>query len=92
MMTSEEARVLEYLRRHGSAPVADVARGCLSGAPSEWVDRVVANLDWLGYVAVHRGPAGEPAALQITEKGLKQAVEATWPGGGAASGGPSSDP
>jgi hypothetical protein len=92
MMTSEEARVLEYLRRHGSASVADVARGCLPGATPEWVDRVVANLDWLGYVAVHRGPAGEPAALQITEKGLKQAVQTNWPGGGAASGGPSSDP
>jgi hypothetical protein len=92
MMTSEEARALAYLRRYGSASVADVARGCLSGAPQEWVDRVVANLDWLGYVAVHRGPAGAPAALQITEKGLKQAVQATWPGGGAASGGPSSDP
>jgi hypothetical protein len=91
MMTPEEARVLEYLRRHGSAPVADVARGCLSAAAPEWVDRVVANLDWLGYVVVHHGPAGEPVALQITEKGLKEAVEAKWQGGGAASGGTASD-
>jgi DNA-binding MarR family transcriptional regulator len=72
MMTSEETRVLEYLRRHGSVAVSEVARACLSGASPEWVDRVVANLDWLGYVAVHHGPEGEPVALQITEKGLEQ--------------------
>jgi hypothetical protein len=69
MLTPEEARVLAYLRRHGSALVADVARSCLAGASPEWVDRVVANLDWLGYVAVHHGPAGDPVALQITQKG-----------------------
>jgi hypothetical protein len=71
MMTPEEARVLEYLRRHGSAAVADVARTCLAGASRGWVDRVVANLDWLGYVAVHRGADGDPVALQITQKGLE---------------------
>jgi hypothetical protein len=73
MMTPEEARVLEYLRRHGSAAVADVSDACLAGAPREWVGRVVANLDRLGYVAVHRGPGGEPVALQITPNGLGRA-------------------
>jgi hypothetical protein len=75
MLTGEERRVLEYLRRRGSAPVADVARACLPGAPPEWLGRVVGNLDWLGYVAVHPGPGGAPAALQITEKGLKKATD-----------------
>ena len=75
MITGEERRVLEYLRRRGSAPVAEVARACLPGAPPEWVSRVVAHLDWLGYVAVHPGPAGAPAALQITEKGLQRATD-----------------
>jgi hypothetical protein len=71
MMTSEETRILNYLRKHPSAAVADVASACLSGeATTEWVERVVANLDWLGYVAVHHGPNGESAALQLTEKGL----------------------
>jgi hypothetical protein len=69
MMTGEERRVLAYLRRHLSAPVAEVGRACLSAR----VDRVVANLDWLGYVVVHRGPGGEPAVLQITPKGLEWA-------------------
>jgi hypothetical protein len=75
MITGEERRVLEYLRRRGSAPVAEVARACLPGAPPEWLGRVVAHLDWLGTVAVHPGPAGAPAALQITEKGLRRAGE-----------------
>jgi hypothetical protein len=79
MMTPEEARVLEYLRRHGSAAVADVAHACLAGASREWVGRVVANLDWLGYVAVHHGAGGEPVALQITPKGLERAdPSGTW--------------
>ncbi len=73
MMTPEERRVLEYLQRHSSALVADVARACVAGASPEWVDRVVANLDWLGYVAVHHGPDGEPVALQVTRKGLEWA-------------------
>ena len=74
MMTLEETRVLEYLQRHPSASVAEVARSCLSGAIARgWVDRVVANLDWLGYIAVLNGPDGEPAALQITQKGLAYA-------------------
>jgi hypothetical protein len=71
VMTPEEARVLAYLRQHGSASVANVARACLAGASPAWLDRVVANLDWLGCVAVHHGPAGDPVALQITQKGLE---------------------
>ena len=71
MMTPEETRVLDYLRTHPSASVADVARNCLAGeATAEWVERVVANLDWLGYVALYHGLNGSSAALQITENGL----------------------
>ena len=44
----------------------------LSGASPEWVDRVVTRLDWLGYVAVLRGPGGEPVTLQITERGMEK--------------------
>ena len=71
-MMPEEVRVLEYLRRHGSASVANVARACLAGASLERVSHVVANLDWLGYVAVHYGTGGEPVALQITRKGIER--------------------
>ncbi len=71
MLSPEEARVLEYLRRHGCAPVADVARACLAGASPGRVDRLLTGLDWLGYVAVYRGPGGDPVALQITQEGLE---------------------
>jgi hypothetical protein len=70
MITPEEARVLNYLRRALSAPAADVARACLPGATADWVHRVIANLDWFGYVIVYYGRSGEPTALQITDKGL----------------------
>ncbi len=71
MMTPEETRILNYLRVHPSASMVDVARACLSGgATMEWLERVVANLDWLGYVAVYQGLNGASATLQITEKGL----------------------
>ena len=72
MMTAEETKVLAYLRRQPHATLAEVTRACLPGASREWVDRVVANLNWLGYITVYRGRDGEPAALQITGKGRPQ--------------------
>jgi hypothetical protein len=71
MMTFEETKVLQYLGRRFSATMADVGQTCLSGAPPEWVGRVVANLDWLGYVTVFPG-GGHDSTLRITQKGLAQ--------------------
>jgi len=68
MTTSEELRVLTFLHRHGTASLAVLARACLPGLPAEWVDRVVSNLDWLGYVTVYGEGSGQ-AVLQLTEKG-----------------------
>lgn len=71
MLTSEEMKVLRYLGKHRSASPGELARVCLAGAvPPGWLERVVANLDWLGYVAVLPGAGGGFAALQITQKGL----------------------
>jgi hypothetical protein len=69
MMTSEEIRVLTFLRQHGAASVATLAGACLSNLPADWVNRVVANLDWLGYVSVYGDGGGADTVLQITEKG-----------------------
>ena len=69
MMTAEETQVLSFLRSRPFAAMSDVSRSCLAGASPEWVGRVVARLDWFGYVAVLNGPGG-PAALQITDRGL----------------------
>jgi hypothetical protein len=73
MLTPEESKVLSYLAHHLSAAVSDLARSCLPGASAAWLERVVSNLDWLGYLILYHGPGGEPAAVQITEQGLRQA-------------------
>jgi hypothetical protein len=70
MLTAEETQVLSYLRRRPYAAVTEVAHSCLAGGSPEWVGRVVARLDWFGYVVAFYGPGGSLAALQITERGL----------------------
>jgi hypothetical protein len=73
--------VLAYLRRHLTATATEVARACLPAAPPDWINRIVAELDWLGYVTVFPGPDGEPHALQLTDKGKAHAARAVpaWP-------------
>lgn len=73
MMTPEETRVLAFLRQHLTATVAELADACLSGATPDWVDRVIANLDWFGYVTVYQGQGAAKAVVQITDQGLKHA-------------------
>jgi hypothetical protein len=70
MTTVEETRILHYLRRHTPAALPDILATCLPGAPAEWGGRVIADLEWLGYVTVHYGGGGDPIALEITPKGL----------------------
>jgi hypothetical protein len=64
-----EAKVLAYLHERRWATVGDVAGACLPGAPRESVERLVSNLDWLGYVTRYPGPGGTAATLQITAQG-----------------------
>ncbi len=71
MMTPEETRVLVFLRRHLTATVTELGDACLAGASPDWVDRVIANLDWFGYVTVYQGEGGAKAVVQITDEGLK---------------------
>jgi hypothetical protein len=70
MLTPEETRVLCFLQSHTFSPVADVMRRCFPGAPEDWAKRVIANLEWLNNVTVFYNRAGDPIALQLTEKGL----------------------
>jgi hypothetical protein len=72
MLTSEEAKVLTYLGRHYTTSVACLTRDCLPRATPDWIERVVAQLDWLGYVTVFYGPDGQPGVLQITDRGRAQ--------------------
>jgi hypothetical protein len=72
VMMPEQVKVLAYLRRHFDATVRDMAAACFKGAAVTWVSRVRAELTWLGCVAVFIGSKGEPAALQITQQGLRE--------------------
>jgi hypothetical protein len=70
MTTHEETRVLRYLRTHTPARVSDLLKSCLPGATPEWGNRIIADLEWLGYVTVHYARSGDPIALEITTKGM----------------------
>jgi hypothetical protein len=64
---------LADLHERRLATVGDVAKACLSGALRESVERLVSNLDWLGYVTRYPGPGGAAATLQLTAKGVAAA-------------------
>ena len=66
MLSYEEAKVLCYLQGQRTATVEDVATTCLKTSSRPWAERVLAELDWLGLVAVL---PGSPAAVQLTERG-----------------------
>ena len=70
MTTHEETRILRYLRSHTPARVCDLLKSCLPGAPQEWGNRILANLEWLGYITVYYEPGGDPVALELTSKGM----------------------
>ena len=59
------------LRRHATSRRGEPAETCLPGVSAGWLRRVLADLEWLGYVVVFWDPAGEPAAVQPTEKGRR---------------------
>ncbi len=73
MLTLEEAKILRFLRRHVVASLSDLCQRCLPGTSPEWVKRVLADLEWLGYVVVFDGVGGE-LTVQTTERGKTCAV------------------
>ncbi len=70
MTSFEEIKVLRYLRKHTPTSLADVIQTCMPGVPPDWGKRIIADLEWLGYITVYYG-GGEPVALEITSKGLQ---------------------
>ena len=70
MTTREETRILGYLQAHPTSNLTDLLKACLPGAPRAWAERVIANLEWLGYVAVYYA-GSDPVALQITDRGRR---------------------
>jgi hypothetical protein len=59
-----------WLHKRPRAAVPLLAADGLANAGPHRVGRVVSQLEWLRYVAVRYGPAGEPAAVQLTDQGL----------------------
>lgn len=72
MLLQEQSLVLRYLLHSATASFKDVLRACVPGANAEWGARVLADLEWLGYITVFCGGDGVPLAVQLTEKGRGQ--------------------
>jgi hypothetical protein len=71
MISHEEAKILRYLRQHFTAHTSALVKNCLPGTPRDWVNRIIADLEWLGYVTVYYSANGNPLTLEITDKGLR---------------------
>ncbi len=68
MLTLEETKILQFLRRQVVASLPELCQRCLPGTSPEWVQRVLADLEWLGYVVVFDGAGGD-LTVQTTERG-----------------------
>ncbi len=73
MLVREERLVLQYLRHHSTCPFGQILKACLPGTPEVWGERILQNLEWLGYVSVFPGADGQLPTVQITSRG-KQMV------------------
>src|SRR5262245_25455076 len=58
MLTYEQAKVLGHLRRQGTSRQGEPAEKCLPVVSTDWPRRVLADLEWLGYVVVFWDRAG----------------------------------
>jgi hypothetical protein len=70
MLTREESKVLGYLCHHPIAQMSVVVKNSLPAATSDWSHRIVADLEWLGYITVPYSQFGTPVTIEITRKGL----------------------
>ena len=74
MLTSEQAKILNCLQRSMFTTIDHIAATCMPGASPAWVARVVADLEWLGYVVVYNDESGTPLTIEMTERGTHVAV------------------
>ncbi len=66
----EEKKILQYLKTHPICTYHQLVQECLPQSPSSWTQRILMNLEWLGYINVFVSPTGEPENLQITSRGM----------------------
>ena len=71
MLTPEQSCIISYLQRHLMAPLEDMTNACWPGATPGVLKRALADLEWLGYVVIYYDGAGEPLAVQTTERGMR---------------------
>ena len=76
MLTPEQARLIEYLQTRLMATLDELITACWPGAAPALVNRALADLEWLGYVVIYYDAAGEPLAVQTTERGMQAVVAA----------------
>lgn len=74
MLTPEQERILSHLHGRLFTSAADIAARCMPGASPAWVSRVLADLEWLGYVVVYNDDAGVPLTVEMTERGMHVTV------------------
>jgi hypothetical protein len=74
MLTPEQERILHHLHARLIVPTAELAAACLPGASAAWVNRVLGDLEWLGYVVVYYDAAGLPRTVEMTERGMHVGV------------------
>jgi hypothetical protein len=70
MLTHEETCILRQLYRRGVVAAAALQ--------ARWGQRVLRQLEWLGYVVIYSSPEGQPLLLELTQKGteyLRQALD-----------------
>lgn len=73
MLVHEERLVLQYLRQRNVCSLRQIVQNCWPGAPSAWAERILQQMEWLGYITVYPGGDGQPQIVQITNRG-KEAV------------------
>ncbi len=69
MFVHEERRILRYLRDHRSCQFSQMLTACLPGTPALDGQRLLLNLEWLGYITVFPDQEGNPLLIQITTRG-----------------------
>lgn len=64
MLSHEESRILAFLRKYRTITVDPTRMG--------WNERVISELEWLGYITLYPGQTGRARVFQITERGLSR--------------------
>jgi hypothetical protein len=74
LLVREERLVLQYLRQHASCPFGEILKACFPKTPESWGERVVQNLEWLGYLSIFPGSDGQPPSVQLTSRGKEASL------------------